>query len=97
MVAGGQTLGAEQEWRGLVVAREDRCAPYGSRDYPYPQSVELQIIAEMGGKVYGLYTGRYFPSRRQTDIEHIVAKSEGHDSGLCRAGPDKEELLLATC
>ena len=93
LAAGGQTLGAEQEWRGLVVAREHRCAPYDSRDYPYPQSVELQLIAEMGGKVYGPYTGRYFSSRSLTDIEHIVARSEGHDSGLCRAGPDKKKAF----
>ena len=32
----------------------------------------------MGGRIYGPYTG-------ETDIEHIVAKSEAHDSGLCSA------------
>ena len=97
LAAGGQTLGAEQEWRGLVVAPENRCAPYRSNDYPYPQSVELQLIAEMGGKVYGPYTGRYFSSRRKTDIEHIVARSEAHDSGLCRAKiPSQREILPAT-
>ena len=79
-------LGADELWRGLVVAPEHRCAPYEPGDYPYPQAVELRIIAEMGGKIYGPYTGRYFSSRRKTDIEHIVARSEAHDSGLCRAG-----------
>ena len=77
-------LGAD-EWRGLVIAPERRCAPYRSKDYPYPQAVELRIIAGMGGRIYGPYTGRYFSSRRKTDIEHIVARSEAHDSGLCRA------------
>ena len=76
-------LGAE-EWRGLVVAPEHRCAPYRSKDYPYPQAVELLIIEDMGGRIYGPYTGRYFSSRRRTDIEHVVARSEAHDSGLCR-------------
>ena len=47
--------------------------------------MEPRIIAEMGGRIYGPYTGRYFSSRRKTDIEHIVARSEAHDSGLCRA------------
>ena len=37
------------------------------------------------GVVYGPYTGRCFASTRQTDIEHIVAASEAHDSGLCAA------------
>ncbi len=40
----------------------------------------------MGGRVYGPYTGRRFASASQTDIEHIVAISEAHDSGLCAAG-----------
>lgn len=35
--------------------------------------------------MYGPYTGRYFSSRRDTDIEHMVAMSEAHDSGLCAA------------
>ena len=35
--------------------------------------------------MYGPYTGRYYASRRETDIEHMVAASEAHDSGLCAA------------
>ena len=34
----------------------------------------------------GPYTGRFFQSTGDTDIEHIVAVSEAHDSGLCAAG-----------
>ena len=37
----------------------------------------------MGGIIYGPYTGTWFDSTSQTDIEHIVARSEAHDSGLC--------------
>ena len=75
-----------ETWRGLTVAPEHRCAPYDrKRDYPYPQSVERRIIERLGGRVYGPYTGRHFDSRRQTDIEHMVATSEAHDSGLCAA------------
>lgn len=69
----------------LVVAREHRCSPYDSDDYPYPQSVEAKIISNMGGRIYGPYTGTIFGSPKDTDIEHIVAKSEAHDSGLCAA------------
>ena len=36
---------------------------------------------------HGPYTGTWFDSIRETDIEHIVARSEAHDSGLCAAGP----------
>ena len=42
-------------------------------------------MADLGGAIYGPYTGTYFRSTRDTDIEHIVARSEAHDSGLCAA------------
>ena len=72
----------EIEWRGLVVAPEHRCSPYDRRDYPYPQSVEEEIVAELGDS-YGPYTCTRFASSRDTHIEHMVAISEAHDSGLC--------------
>ena len=74
-------------WRGLTIAPESRCSPYDSNAYRYSPSVEDRIVAEYGG-VYGPYTGRWFVSQRETDIEHIVARSEAHDSGLC-ADPQK--------
>lgn len=77
---------AQDEWNGLVIQPENRCAPYDkSEQYPYPQSVEDEIVSQMNGYVYGPYTGRFFESDRETDIEHIVAASEAHDSGLCAA------------
>ena len=72
----------EATWRGITVAPEDRCSPYDPDDYPYPQSVEPKIVEELGG-IYGPYTGNWFETIRETDIEHIVARSEAHDSGLC--------------
>ena len=84
------SLHAEVVWRGLVVEPENRCSPYNKKEqYPYPQSVEDEIVYQMGGRVYGPYTGRYFVSDRETDIEHIVAASEGHDSGLCSASAEQ--------
>ena len=82
----GQAFGAET-WPGLVIAPEDRCTPYDREEYRYSQSVEAEIVATMGGRIYGPYTGRHFSSTSRTDIEHIVAVSEGHDSGLCAADP----------
>ena len=75
---------ASDTWRGLVVAAENRCSPYDRDDYYYPQSLEDQIIAALGG-IYSPYTGEKFASKRETDIEHMVAVSEAHDSGLCAA------------
>ena len=77
-------MATAETWRGLVVAPEHRCSTYDSGDYSYPQSVEARIVAEIG-KIYGPYSGRCFSSTSETDIEHIVARSEAHDSGLCRA------------
>lgn len=72
-------------WRGLLVVPEHRCAPYDADAYSYSQSVEQRIVAGMGGIVYGPYTGTWFASTSETDIEHIVTRSEAHDSGLCAA------------
>jgi len=70
----------------LVVAPENRCAPYDKKkQYPYPPSVELDIIRQLGGRIYGPYSGTTFSSKDDTDIEHMVAASEAHDSGLCAA------------
>ena len=93
----------EERWRGLVVAPEERCAPYNrKRDYPYAQTVERHVAASLG-MIYGPYTGTCFDSMRQTDIEHVVATSEAHDSGLCgrdlatkrRFASDVRNLTLA--
>ena len=40
----------------------------------------------MGG-IWSPYTGQKFGTLKQTHIEHIVASSEAHDSGLCSADP----------
>ena len=89
------TTRASDTWNGLVIAPENRCSPYDRKHYPYPQSVELDIIASMQGRIYGPYTGRYFSNRRQTDIEHIVAVSEAHDSGLCNASANLRRQFAA--
>ena len=74
-------------WRGLTVAPEDRCSDYDADDYHYSPSVEPKIVDAQGG-IYGPYTGTWFETIKDTDIEHIVARSEAHDSGLCAADPD---------
>ena len=68
-----------------MVAPEYRCSPYEADDYSYSPSLEARIVSGLSGKVYGPYTGRCFSSSQDTDIEHIVARSKAHDSGLCAA------------
>ena len=94
---------ASTTWRGLVVADENRCSEYSTSNYSYPQSVENDIIGQLGG-IYSPYTGECFASQSETDIEHMIARSEAHDSGLCsadattRAGfsRDLDNLTLAS-
>ena len=91
--AGGDNAigNGESHWRGIEIRPESRCSPYDRSDYRYPQSVELVIIKELGG-IYSPYTGRCFSGRWETDIEHIVAFSEAHDSGLCEPVPNIMQL-----
>jgi hypothetical protein len=97
------TAPASTTWRGLLVADENRCSEYSPSNYSYPQSVEDDIIGQLGG-IYSPYTGECFASQSDTDIEHMIARSEAHDSGLCsadaatRAGfsRDLDNLTLAS-
>ena len=73
-----------ETWRGLRVEPENRCSPYQSQDYRYSQSVEPVIVDQQGG-MFSPYTCERFRSLTETHIEHIVARSEAHDSGLCSA------------
>ena len=79
----------DNTWRGLKIEKENRCSPYNRlEDYVYSQTIENQIVKSLGNKVYSPYSGKFFRSKEETDIEHIVSVSEAHDSGLCSA--DKE-------
>ena len=75
----------DDTWMGLEVEPEVRCSPYNrTRDYRHSPHLEPAIAARMGG-IRCRYTGRVYRSLLQTDIEHVVALSEAHDSGLCAA------------
>lgn len=93
--AAGQDLTrARESLHGLTVQQEYRCSPYDSDDYSYPQSVEPRIVASQGG-LFSPYDMQCFQSLRDTDIEHIVARSEAHDSGLCRASVETRKLFAS--
>lgn len=66
---------------GVVVAPEVRHTAYERRDYSYPGSIEQQIVVRQGG-VFSPYSMCCFSDVGATDIEHIVANSEAHDSGM---------------
>ena len=83
------------EWRGLAIAPEYRCSEYDRDDYDYPPSVEDDIVDAMGGLIYGPYTGTHYPNTASTTIEHIVALSEAHDSGLCSTSASTREAFAS--
>ena len=92
---GNNTIGnAESHWRGLAIRPESRCSPYERSDYPYSQSVEPRI-ADALGSIYSPYTGDVFENLKQTHIDHIVAMSEAHDSGLCAATAETRRAFAA--
>lgn len=95
---------AAEKWMGLRIAGENRCTAYDrQKHYKYSQRVEDKIIERLGA-IFSPYTGKFFQSKKETDIEHIVATSEAHDSGLCsqpaatkkRFASDLRNLTLAS-
>lgn len=87
---------------GITIAPENRCTKYKRDDYRYSPAIESRIIREMGG-IYDPYVGEWLNSPFQSDIEHVVAAAEAHDSGLCMAAreekmrfaSDPDNLVLA--
>lgn len=71
----------------LKIAEEMRCSEYDPDDYSYTSSIEHDIV-ELQGGVWSPYTLERFDSIKETDIEHIVPRSEAHDSGLCARSKD---------
>ena len=67
----------------VKIEPENRCAPYSAKDYRYPADIEPEIAEYQALGSYAPYTKREVRDFRKTDIEHIVARSEAHDSGMC--------------
>ena len=85
VLAGADNPGSTT-WRGLVVAAEVECMDYASANFRHSPSVEQKIADNLGGW-WSPYDGTAFPNE-ESDIEHIVAKSEARDSGLCAASAE---------
>ncbi len=100
----GQTLASDRNvldlLRELRIVEPDDCGEdrYDRYDYGYVRAnVLLPIEREMGG-AYGPYTRRVFPevdipdATDTVEVEHIVALSEAHASGMC--GRSKGEKMV---
>lgn len=85
-------LEARHSWRGIELAEEDRCSPYDRGDYRWrgPVAAIRQELLERDGGA-DLYAGA--PAAGRLDVDHVVAVSEAHDSGLCaRETADRREF-----
>lgn len=88
---------------GLRVEPEDTCAEYNISEYPYGTTLD-QIKSKTLGGIFGAYENECFDLFTQVDIDHIVARKEAHDSGLCAADAqvkinfsnDLENIALAS-
>ncbi len=74
-----------KKWYGpLRIAPRNRCAPYNPLDYDYSSYLSrARIIEHYSGVAYGPYEGRVFTPEDDIHVEHIVARAEAHDSGMC--------------
>ena len=95
-------------WKGLEVREEydnDDCPSYRSvtKDYQYSSNTDLVIEQTLGG-FYSPYDDIWYDEATDVDIDHMVARKEAHESGLCKATPevryefanDLQNLTLST-
>ena len=88
---------------GVQISAEDDCSDYRAIDYNHLPKLDVFAAEELGG-IYGAYEDDCFDAYTDVDIEHLVAKREAHDSGLCDAdiqtrinfANDLENIALAS-
>lgn len=81
-----------ETWKGLEVREEfgnDDCPTYRSvtKDYQYSSNTDL-VIEQMLGGFYSPYDDIWYDEATDVDIDHMVARKEAHESGLCQATPE---------
>ena len=97
------TLLAET-WRGLeIVTPENRCSEYDRGEYHYDSaSLRQALLDDLPGsyvvyyetgegleeRILGWHSGRLLHPD-SVDVDHVVALSEAHDSGLCARPEDR--------
>lgn len=77
-------------WCGLAVVEEADVGctePYDGHDYRYDADRWEPEVARRTGGLFAPYTGRVPESLHDTDLEHVVARSEAHESGACHWSP----------
>ena len=81
-----------ETWKGLEVREEyddEECPSYRSvsKDYQYSSNTDL-VIEQLLGGFYSPYDDIWYDEATDVDVEHMVARKEAHESGLCKATPE---------
>ena len=95
-----------ERWCGLAVVEEaDVGCPmaYSPKLYPYDADRMEREVARRTTGLFAPYSARVVESLHDTDLEHLVARSEAHASGACFLSPvqkrgfagDEENAVLA--
>ncbi len=80
----------------ITVADEDRCARYDRKAYKYnSRKLEDELIESRNGEIISWYTGETFESHRDTDLDHIIALAQAHDSGACAWDSDRKSAFAS--
>lgn len=88
---------------GLRVEPEDTRTEYNVAEYPSGSTLDLIKAQELGG-IFGAFEDQCFDTYKDVDVDHLVARKEAHDSGLCAAeaqtkidfSNDLENIALAS-
>ena len=78
---------------GLPVLSETSCAASGIESSVWAGTQDR--IAELHGGLFSPYDGLVFPNYHYVQIEHIVARKEADESGLCHKGTEKRKEFAA--
>ena len=92
-----------QYYFGVKIAPENECSDYRSIDYNHLPKLDVFKSEELGG-IYAAYEDSCYDEYTDVHIEHLVAKREAHDSGMCEAdiqtrinfANDLENIALAS-
>lgn len=104
LITGDSLNTNSEEWYfGVRIAPENHCSDYRAIDYTHLPQLDVFAAEELGG-IFGAYEDECFDEYSDVDIEHLVAKREAHDSGLCAAdiqtrinfANDLENIALAS-
>ena len=73
---------SQSTYFGVRIESENDCSDYRAIDYAHLSKLDVFKSEELGG-IFAAYEDSCYNAYTDVDIEHLVAKREAHDSGLC--------------